>query len=176
MVQNQNGWSLWSSKLPIKMLKNYLTVIFLFLLFYQANGQDYRYQSQTQFGDRPAQYILGNNDVLLINVNLWGHVHKPGIYSIPSSFGIIDLLSSAGGPLKTARLNDVRIIRKNQEVIKVNIAEYIKTGNQDLLVPLQPGDVIIVPGSVADIFARLVAIVRDIAIIVNVYVLAQRYR
>ena len=147
----------------------------VFSVTVNVQAQDFRYQPQLQYGDRPAQYILGNNDVLLINVNLWGHVHRPGIYSIPSSFGIIDLLSSAGGPLKTARLNDVRVIRKNQEVIKVNIAEFIKTGNKDLLVPLQPGDVIIVPGSVADIFARIVAIARDLAIIANVYVLATRY-
>jgi protein involved in polysaccharide export with SLBB domain len=132
-------------------------------------------QQQVQFGDRPAQYILGTNDVLLINVNLWGHVQKPGIYSIPSSFGIIDLLSSAGGPLKTARLKDVRIIRKDQEVIKVNIDEYLKTGNQDVLPSLQPGDVVIVSGSIADIFGRILGFVRDIAIIVNVYVIARYY-
>lgn len=131
-------------------------------------------QFRSQYNDRPAQYVLGNNDVLLITVNLWGHVLKPGIYSVPSAFNIIDLLSSAGGPLKTARLNDVRIIRKNQEVIAVNIEEFIKTGNQDLLIPLQPGDVIIVSGSISDIFSRIVGFVRDIAIIVNVVVLATR--
>jgi len=60
-------------------------------------SQDYQSQYPVQLGDRPAQYILGNEDVLLITVNLWGHVKKPGIYSIPSNFGIIDLLSSAGG-------------------------------------------------------------------------------
>lgn len=125
-------------------------------------------------GDRPAQYILGDENVLLITVNLWGNVLKPGIYSIPSSFGIIDLLSSAGGPTRSARLNDVRIIRKNQEVISVDIEEYIKTGNSDLLVGLQPGDVIIVPGSISDIFGRVVAFMRDVAIIVNVIFLASR--
>lgn len=162
--------------LPMRLFK--ILAVTVLILFFSLTGftQDFRTQQQLQYGDRPAQYILGSNDVLLINVNLWGHVQKPGIYSIPSSFGIIDLLSSAGGPLKTARLNDVRIIRKNQEVIKVNIEEYIKTGNKDLLVPLQPGDVIIVSGSISDIFSRIVAIVRDIAIIVNVYVLARRYR
>ncbi len=125
-------------------------------------------------GDRPAQYILGDENVLLITVNLWGNVLKPGIYSIPSSFGIIDLLSSAGGPTRSARLNDIRIIRKNQEVISVDIEEYIKTGNSDLLVGLQPGDVIIVPGSISDIFGRVVAFMRDVAIIVNVIFLASR--
>ena len=152
----------------------------LFLILFGWISLVWAQQEQPQlaipYGDRPAQYILGNEDVLLITVNLWGHVKKPGIYSIPSNFGIIDLLSSAGGPLKTARLNDVRIIRKNQEVITVNIEEYIKTGNKDLLVPLQPGDVIIVSGSISDIFGRIVGVMRDLAIIANVIVLATRIR
>jgi SLBB domain len=136
-------------------------------------AQDYRLNQQYQPGDRPAQYILGTNDVLLISINLWGHVQRPGIYSIPSSFGLVDLLSSAGGPLKTARLNDVRLIRKNQEVIKVNLKEFMKTGNKDLLVPLQPGDLIIVSGSAFDMFAQIVAVARDVAIILNLIVLTR---
>jgi hypothetical protein len=136
-------------------------------------SQDYRLNQQYQSGDRPAQYILGTNDVLLISINLWGHVQRPGIYSIPSSFGLVDLLSSAGGPLKTARLNDVRLIRKNQEVIKVNLKEFMKTGNKDLLVPLQPGDLVIVSGSAFDMFAQIVAVARDIAIILNLIVLTR---
>ncbi len=139
-----------------------------------AAGQDSPQQLQIQTSDRPAQYILGGGDVLLITVNLWGHVLKPGIYSVPSSFGIIDLLSSAGGPLKTARLNDVRLIRKNQEVITVNIEQFIKTGNQDLLVPLQPGDIIIVSGSISDIFVQVVQVMANVAIILNVIILANR--
>jgi len=141
-----------------------------------AFGQDYGAQAPAQYSDRPAQYILGSNDVLLITVNLWGHVQKPGIYSIPSAFGIVDLLSSAGGPLGTARLNDVRIIRKNQEVITVNLEEFIKTGNKDLLVPLQPGDVIIVSGSISSIFRNVVSFVRDLAIIANVILIASRIK
>ena len=131
-------------------------------------------QPTTSFSDRPAQYILGSDDVLLVNVNLWGHVQRPGIYSIPSMYSLIDLISSAGGPLKTARLSDVRIVRKNQEVIQVDIEKFLKTGNVELLPLLQPGDTIIVSGSVQDIFTRVVAIFRDLAIIANVLVLANR--
>ncbi len=151
----------------------YSFYLFIFFFIISGYGQDYQLNQQYRPGDRPAQYILGTGDVLLINVNLWGHVQRPGIYSVPSSFNIVDLLSSAGGPLKTARLNDVRLIRKNQEVIQVNIKEFIKTGNTDLLVPLQPGDVIIVSGSIADIFERIVRIARDIAIIANVFILVK---
>lgn len=152
------------------------SLLLIGLLVPCVHSQEFQRQMPVQFGDAPAQYILGSNDVLLITVNLWGHVKKPGIYSVPSSFGIIDLLSSAGGPLGTARLNDIRIIRKNQEVITVNIEEFIKTGNKDLLVPLQPGDVIIVSGSISDIFARVVGFMRDLAIIANVILIASRIR
>jgi hypothetical protein len=131
-------------------------------------------QVPSQYGDRPAQYILGGSDILLINVNLWGHVQRPGIYSIPSSYGLIDLMSSAGGPLTTARLTDVRIIRSNQQVINVDVEKFIKTGNSDLLPLLQPGDTIIVSGSAYDVFTRFIGIVRDIAIILNAIYLISR--
>jgi len=134
----------------------------------------YNQTQPLQYTDRPAQYILGGDDILLVTVNLWGHVQRPGIYSIPSSYTLIDLMSSAGGPLKTARLTDVRIVRKNQEVIQVSVEKFLKTGNIELLPLLQPGDTIIVAGSIQDVFTRMVAIFRDIAIIVNVFVLAAR--
>jgi hypothetical protein len=150
----------------------YLIKVILLVIVFISLGltQDYQFQ-QYQPGDRPAQYILGTDDVLLISVNLWGHIQRPGIYNVPSSFNIIDLLSSAGGPLETARLNDVRVIRKNQEVLQINVKEFITTGNKDLLVALQPGDLIIVSGSIADAFERVVRVARDIAIILNIFLL-----
>ena len=146
-------------------MKKLLPIIYIFLLVTFSFAQDS--QTSIQYGDRPAQYILGGTDILLINVNLWGHVQRPGIYSIPSAYGLIDLISSAGGPLSTARLSDVRIIRSNQQVINVDVEKFIQTGNSELLPLLQPGDTIIVSGSAYDVFTRFIAIVRDIAIIVN---------
>ncbi len=137
-------------------------------LFNKAAPQNY------QQANRAAQYILGNGDVLLVTVNLWGHVLKPGIYSVPSTYTLIDLISSAGGPLSTARLSDIRIVRKNQQVLKVNLEKFLKTGDSSMIPPLEPGDTIIVSGSIQDIFTKLVAIFRDLAIIANVFVLASR--
>lgn len=130
--------------------------------------------STSQFSDRPAQFILGSGDILLVSVNLWGHVQRPGIYSIPSAYTLIDLISSAGGPLNTARLNDVRIVRKDQEVLKIDIEKFLKTGDNTLLPIIQPGDTIIVSGSITDIFTRLVGLFRDVAIIANVFLIWSR--
>ncbi|MGD9487689.1 MAG: polysaccharide biosynthesis/export family protein [Calditrichaceae bacterium] len=157
-------------------MKKFLPAIAILLIFSFAEAQNFDTPQEAigQFSDRPAQYILGTGDILLVNVNLWGHVQRPGIYSIPSSYTLIDLLSSAGGPMKTARLNDVRIVRKNEEVIRVNVETFLKTGNIELLPILQPGDTIIVSGSIQDVFARVVGFMRDLAIIVNVFVIASR--
>lgn len=154
-------------------------LLFTMMAFGQTLNQMPNFNQQPQVGrysDRPAQYILGSGDILLVNVNLWGHVQRPGIYSVPSSYTLIDLISSAGGPLKTARLSDIRIVRKNQEVIQVDVEKFLKTGDNSLLPLLQPGDTIIVSGSIQDVFTRMVAIFRDLAIIANVFVLATRVR
>ena len=155
-------------------MRSLIISIFIFIALKPGYSQDIDYP--LQYGDRPAQYILGGKDILLITINLWGHVQRPGIYSIPSTYSLIDLISSAGGPLKTARLNDIRIIRQNQQVVKVDVDEYIKTGNRELLPFLQPGDTIIVSGSIADIFSTIVGIMRDLAIIANVFLIASRVK
>ncbi|NOG47421.1 MAG: hypothetical protein HND50_19420 [Calditrichaeota bacterium] len=158
-----------------------VTVFIIILLTSTAYSQSFDNLSggnsaQTQFSDKPAQYILGSGDILLVNVNLWGHVQRPGIYSVPSSYSLIDLISSAGGPLSTARLNDVRVVRKDQEVLKIDIEKFLKTGDNTLLPILQPGDTIIVAGSIQDIFTQIVGLARDLAIIFNVFVLSQRLK
>ena len=162
-------------------MKSLLLIIILLFSVNLLFGQDFdnlntfgQQRPVSQYSDRPAQYILGTGDILLVTINLWGHVQRPGIYSVPSSYTLIDLISSAGGPLKTARLNDVRIVRKNQDVVKIDIDKFLKTGDNKLLPVLQPGDTIIVAGSIQDIFTRFVGIMRDLAIIANVFVLAAR--
>lgn len=162
-------------------MKKFIFIFLVFILVINIHAQDtdnllnfQQGRTSSTFSDRPAQYILGTGDILLVTVNLWGHVQRPGIYSIPSSYTLIDLISSAGGPLKTARLNDVRVVRKNTDVVKIDIDRFLKTGDISLLPVLQPGDTIIVAGSIQDIFTRIVGIMRDLAIIANVFVLASR--
>jgi protein involved in polysaccharide export with SLBB domain len=161
-------------------MKIFVRILFILILSQQIWAQGFDNLSNTpatsQFSDKPAQYILGSGDILLVNVNLWGHVQRPGIYSVPSSYTIIDLISSAGGPLNTARLSDVRIVRKDQEVIKVDIEKYLKSGDNTLLPVIQPGDTIIVSGSIQNYFLQIVGLFRDLAIIANVFVLAQRVK
>ena len=101
----------------------------------------------------PSYYYLGGKEGLMIGVNLWGFVGKPGRYEVPSSTDLVQLISFGGGPLVGANLSHVKIVRQilqpdstyKTEVIPVDLEQYEKQGAQPIL--LLPGDTIIVPGS-----------------------------
>ncbi|HID95181.1 MAG TPA: hypothetical protein EYP53_03880 [Candidatus Latescibacteria bacterium] len=117
---------------------------------------------------------LGTEDELLIEVNVWGQVVKPGQYVVPSTTDLVTLLSYAGGPTENANLNDVRIVRvgqKNPQIISVSIKKYMETGDAALIPTVNPGDTVVVPASVFHMFSRFVNFVSQVAIIANVYYL-----
>lgn len=168
--QNLNG-SILIINLKTEDKMHYIKVALLTFILSFSFSRSQEQQMVPRFSDGPAQYILGAGDVLTITVNLWGYVRKPGIFTIPSTYGLIDLISSAGGPAQNSRLNDVKIIRKDQAVITVDVEKFIKTGNKDLIPPLQPGDTIIVSGSIRNVLSEILGFARDIAVILNIFIL-----
>lgn len=66
---------------------------------------------RTPVQSRAAQYYLGDKDQILMNVNVWGYVAKPGQYVVPRNTDLISLISFAGGPKEGANLTHVRIVR-----------------------------------------------------------------
>ncbi|MDZ7297888.1 MAG: hypothetical protein ONB49_02870 [candidate division KSB1 bacterium] len=60
---------------------------------------------------RGTQYYLGDGDELLMKVNIWGFVRKPGQYMVPTDTDLIALMSFAGGPIEEARIKAIRIVR-----------------------------------------------------------------
>ena len=124
--------------------------------------------------ERGAQYYIGSQNELLIAVNIWGLVTKPGQYLIPSSTDLMTLVSVAGGPLPKARLDNVRVIRSSSagsEVIIVNIKKFIKTGDERIIPKLQPGDTVLISGSLWELSNQIVGIIAQLAIVGNVYYL-----
>lgn len=100
--------------------------------------------------NRGAQYYLGHEDELLIKVNVWGFVARPGQYLVPSDTDLISLLSFVGGPTENANLKKIKIVRTNKDeekVIKVNVKSYLNSGKHGIIPDLLPGDTIIVPSS-----------------------------
>ncbi len=95
-----------------------------------------------------AQYYLGAEDELLVPINIWGFVLKPGQYMVPNNTDLVSLLSYAGGPNESAKITNIQIVRSDQNtgnmVLKINVKKYLDTADPRLIPTLKPGDTIIV--------------------------------
>ena len=119
------------------------------------------------------QYYLGQANELLIRVNVWGKVMRPGQYFVPAATDLITLLSVAGGPIARSRLTDVRVVRTNEqgedEVILVNVKKFLKTGDKRLIPDLRPEDTVVVHGSVWQLVGDVTQVLGSLASVAVVY-------
>ncbi len=98
--------------------------------------------------------ILNSGDRVKIpnaNVIVMGEVAKPGTYGFgdASKMTLLGAISMAGGFSRIAAINAVNIIRVdelgNEKKIKVNVNNIYNGKGKDI--PLEPGDIIVVPES-----------------------------
>ncbi|CUS76406.1 polysaccharide export outer membrane protein [Candidatus Kryptonium thompsonii] len=150
------------------MLKKVISLLLIFTSISFAQ----LFESGTRIvtgGGSSAYYFVGKTGELTITVNLWGFVRNPGRYEVPSSTDLVQLISYGGGPLKEAKLKDVKIIRNVREdstivekVIKINVEKIIEDGEPSPI--LLPGDTVVVPGGSIDVIKDILAILRDIGL------------
>lgn len=117
--------------------------------------------------NRGAQYLIGNEDELLIKVNIWGFVRMPGQYLVPSDTDLISLISYAGGPTEGAQTKKVKIVRTtdftpegknledNKKIYHYNIKEFLETGDMSLNPQLMPHDTIMISGSTGHFITKM---------------------
>ena len=173
------------------------------VLAQEADPQEEKPQGATPY--RGAQYFLGAEDELLMRVNIWGFVKKPGQYMVPTDTDLISLMSFAGGPVEQAKIKSIKIIHasnsepdasannrtletranqsplhpldstparndpRRQQVLKVNVKEYLKTGAPGLIPPLMPGDTIVVEGSSFNSVSKVLDFASKVAVIAQIY-------
>lgn len=78
-----------------------------------------------------------------------GAVSMPGPYTFENIPNIWEAIMRAGGPLETARLEEVTIVRGHDghgQTIPVNLAAYFEQGDMSKLPELRPNDNLYVPG------------------------------
>jgi len=142
------------------------TVAILFIVALAASTGLAQQSGTTVIQNRAAQYILGDRDEILMRVNIWGYVAKPGNYWVPRNTDLITLISFAGGPRDGANLRKVRILRegiaasltgggtdgkdgkdgdkKKVPVLKIDVQRYIETGESGSVPILKGGDTVII--------------------------------
>jgi len=156
-------------KHQIRIMQFLLLISFIFVLmtsFALSQEKDY---------PRGAQYFLGTDDQLLIKVNIWGFVAKPGQYLVPSDTDLIALISFAGGPRDGAKLGNIKLIRakrygdEKEKIVDVNVKQFIETGNENIIPRLQPDDTIIISGSTWFHINSFLGFVTKIATLLQIY-------
>ena len=109
---------------------------------------------------------------LKMNTYILGQVAKPGLYVVPDDTDFLTLLALAGGPKEDAKLTKIRIVRpisEGDKVLWVNFKQYLETGDTELIPALQPGDTIVVSGTIFYAFSRVADFLSKAAIALSVY-------
>ncbi len=131
-----------------------LCVVCSYVLFSQACfAKDLVSSFESLQSESFSRYSSGNEFIsaqepgtVMMKVNLWGAVKKPGIHHIPIKTDLISLMSFAGGPNDNAIMDNVVIKRnqgKKQTKITVDLSQIIHGESQGDLT-LQPEDVIVI--------------------------------
>ena len=80
-----------------------------------------------------------------INVNFVGEVKYPGIYPIHPFSTVITGLIQAGGVDTTGSLRNIKINRNNQEILTVDLYDYLLNGKLPENIQLRDQDVVLIP-------------------------------
>ncbi len=129
------------------------------ILVTRANGRTLKlnvYKAMT-LGDKTQDIVIDHGDAVYIpiiskegnRIFVFGEVGQPGAYSFTgTTMPMLDAISAAGGPTVFALLDEAKIIRGDitkPEIISVNLAQLIETGDQSQNMPLMDGDLVYVP-------------------------------
>ncbi len=94
-----------------------------------------------------SYFYVSKPGELTMQVNIWGYVHNPGRYEVPTSTDLIQLVSYAGGPIADAKMDEVKVTRFLKRETGVSRGEFF-VNLEDLSrveqakLTLYPGDTI----------------------------------
>src|SRR4030095_4820856 len=87
-----------------------------------------------------------------VSVHVVGEVCQPGVYTLSSLSTVTNALYSAGGPTKLGSLREVRLLRSNVQVARIDLYDFLQRGDRARDYRLESGDTIFVP-TVGDVVA-----------------------
>lgn len=130
--------------------------------------------TKSQYTVSNERYFTNENGTILMNVNVWGHVNKPGRHMVFDGIDVATLLSIVGGPKSGAKLNKVKIFREvldgnGKLTYTVNIAKFLKTGDRSEFVKIMPNDTFIIPQKTSSYMMQQVGTLNTLLSILNIY-------
>lgn len=98
-------------------------------------------------------------------INVFGEVHRPGVFKYKEGASLVDMLMRAGGVTRYAGVEQIRVIT-NGAPQPFNMREYMDTGNLELMPTVGKGDTIFVPqmSDQVKVGARTVYVIGEVKI------------
>ena len=120
------------------------------------------------------KYISDNDGNILIFVNVWGHVKKPGRHLIYDGMNLPTLIAYVGGVLPGSNIKKIKIIRdktdiNGQNLYEIDLSEYYKTGITSNLVKVLPNDTIIIEQSLVHRVFNRTNVLPSLLQLLNIY-------
>ena len=107
-------------------------------------GQIYSGLKATDGNPATIFYQLSLGNVRTINVSVVGDVSNPGNYALPSLATVYTALYAAGGPSESGTFREIRLVRDNKQIAKIDIYSFLTSGIRSGDERLRSGDVIVV--------------------------------
>lgn len=80
-----------------------------------------------------------------IQIYVVGQARQPGTYTVSSLSTLINALFEVGGPGNNGSMRNIQLKRDGRIVGRMDLYDFIARGDRSGDVPLQPGDVIVIP-------------------------------
>lgn len=134
------------------------------------NIRDYQLSSKKYFTD--------TDGTILMKVNVWGHVNSPGGHMVYDGIDFASLLSIVGGPLNGADLKKVRLYREVPDhngnlTYKINLDDFIRSGDRTEFIKINPNDTIIIPQKFTNVIMQQVGTVNTFLSLAMLYMQLQ---
>ena len=121
-----------------------------------------------------ARYVSGDDGVIRMYVNIWGHVRNPGRILVDEGIDMATLLSLTGGPNKGANMKNVRIYHeypdKNGNIVHIlDLSEFLKTGDRSNFISIQPNDTFIFRQTTFSYLLQEIGTINTLMSLINIY-------
>jgi len=121
-----------------------------------------------------SRYHTGEDGVLRVFVNVWGHVNNPGRIMVDEGIDVATLLSITGGPKKGANMKYIRVYREFADEDgnfshEIDLQNFIDSGNRDGLITILPNDTYIISQTWRSYFLDKIGIANTLMTMVNLY-------
>ena len=134
-----------------------------------------------QYNVSSERFFTNESGIILMNVNVWGHVNSPGRHAVFDGIDLATLLSVVGGPKGGAKLDKVKLFREvpddnGQQVYTIDLEKFLKTGDRSGFMKILPNDTYIIPQTTASIILSNVGTVNTFLTLLNLYFQMLRYQ